>query len=74
MTWAEEADIVDRIKFFNPKFDHPLTPEATHYVVDCRPCDSRESVEELGIAFRPTEETLGDAIRWMAENGHLDPK
>ena len=57
-----------------PSFDYPLTPEAAQYVVGSRPCDSRKTIEELGLDFRPTEETLGDAIAWMAAAGHIDRK
>jgi nucleoside-diphosphate-sugar epimerase len=38
-------------------------------------CDARISdevpVAPLGVAARPLQETLGDAIRWLYQNGHL---
>ena len=68
------ARIIDLIKLIVPSFDYPLTPEAAQYVVGSRPCDSRKTIEELGLDFRPTEETLGDAIAWMAAAGHIDRK
>ena len=43
-------------------------------MVGCRPCDSRKTIEALGVGFRPTEETLGDAIAWLAQEGHIDRK
>ena len=33
--------------------------------------DSRESLAQLGISFRPIEETVRAQMRWMAEGGHL---
>ena len=38
------------------------------------PCDNRRTIEELGVRFRPTAATLRDAIRWMLEAGHLEPR
>ena len=36
------------------------------------PCDSRATLEDLGVTFRPTEETIEDSIRWLVRAGHLD--
>ena len=36
--------------------------------------DSRETIEALGVEFRPTGETLGDTISWLAQEGHIDRK
>jgi nucleoside-diphosphate-sugar epimerase len=55
-------------------FDYALTAEAAEFVTRFVPCDSRVTVEQLGIEFRPTEETLGDAIRWLYESGRLTAK
>jgi hypothetical protein len=30
--------------------------------------------KELGIAFRPIDETLADTIRWWADHGVIDAK
>ena len=68
------ARLVDFIKWVYPPFDYPLTREAAEYVVGCRPCDSRKTIEALGVGFRPTGETLGDAIAWLAKEGHIDRK
>ena len=37
-------------------------------------CDSSETLRDLGIVFRPSAETLGDAIRWLVRAGHLNPR
>jgi nucleoside-diphosphate-sugar epimerase len=66
--------VVDLVQWIWPRFDFPLTREAARYAVGGRPCDSRKTVEELGIEFRPIEETLADATFWLVDSGHLDPK
>lgn len=65
---------VDFIKRIIPAFDYPLTREAARYVTDFVPCDNQRVEQELGLAFRPTQETLADAIRWLVEAGHLAPR
>jgi nucleoside-diphosphate-sugar epimerase len=65
---------VDFIKRLIPSFDYPLTREAARYVTDFVPCDSRIVEQELRIEFRPSRETLGDAIRWLVRAGHMAPK
>lgn len=65
---------VDFIKTVVPTFDYPLTHEASLFVTRFVPCDSRRSIEELGVDFRPTRETLEDSIRWLLETGELAPK
>ncbi len=65
--------LIDLMRRFVP-LDYPLTSEAVAMMTGFVPCDSRATVEELGVAFRPTEETLADAIRWLVEAGHLPPR
>lgn len=55
-------------------FDYPLTYEASQFVTRSVPCDSRAAVAELGVPFRPTEETLRDAIAWLLASGQLAPR
>jgi hypothetical protein len=38
------------------------------------PCDSRATVEQLGIQFRPLEETFRDAIRCLYGAGEINAK
>ena len=38
------------------------------------PCDSRATVEQLGIPFRPMAETFRDAIRSLYEAGEINAK
>ncbi|MEE9609106.1 MAG: NAD-dependent epimerase/dehydratase family protein [Myxococcota bacterium] len=55
-------------------FEYPLTHEAAQFVTRSVPCDSRATVEELGVEFRPLEETLADSIRWLYRSGHVDAR
>lgn len=51
--------------------DYPLTHEAAQFLTRMVPCDSRATVAALGVSFRPSEETLADAIRWLYATGQL---
>jgi nucleoside-diphosphate-sugar epimerase len=55
-------------------FEYPLTYEAALMIDQNVPCDSRATVEELGVVFRPTEETFADTLRWLYEAGHIGPR
>jgi nucleoside-diphosphate-sugar epimerase len=41
---------------------------------NARIVDTSRSTGELGVVFRPVDETLGDTIRWWVEHGVIDPK
>lgn len=66
--------VVDLLQRVLPSFDYPLTHEAAVILTGTVPCDSAATTRELGVAFRPTEETLADAIRWLVTAGHLEPR
>ncbi len=66
--------VVDLIQRLRPSFDYPLTYEAALLLTEAVPCDSTPATRELGVTFRPTEETLRDAIRWLVRSGELDPR
>jgi hypothetical protein len=38
------------------------------------PCDSRATLEDLGVAFRPIDETFADLVQWLAAAGHIDAR
>jgi nucleoside-diphosphate-sugar epimerase len=65
--------LLDATKRIVP-FDYPMTHEATKMMTRLVPCDSRATVEQLGVRFRPTEETLRDTIRWLYEAGEISAK
>jgi len=66
--------IVDGIQRLFPSFDYPLTSEAARFVTDFVPCDSTETLRDLELSFRPTRETLTDAIRWLVTSGNMDAR
>ena len=55
-------------------FDYPLTREAVEIMTRFVPCDSSATIEQLGVQFRPTAETLEDTIRWLYESGEISKK
>jgi nucleoside-diphosphate-sugar epimerase len=65
---------VDWIKSLVPSFEYPLTLEAARYVTEIVGCDNSATTAELGVRFRPTEDTLRDTIVWMVESGILAPR
>jgi len=66
--------VVDFVRWLAPTFDYPLTHEASLFVTRFVPCDSRRTVGELGVGFRPIEATLEDSIRWLLATGQLAPR
>ncbi|MFI0372521.1 nitroreductase family deazaflavin-dependent oxidoreductase [Actinomadura sp. 1N219] len=54
-------------------FDYPLTRDAAEFMVTLVPTDDRPVLDALDLTLRPVEETVADALRWLAESGHLAP-
>ena len=52
-------------------FDYPLTRDAAEIMVTLVPSDDAASLDALGMTLRPVEESLADALRWLAAAGHL---
>jgi nucleoside-diphosphate-sugar epimerase len=65
--------MLDAVKRIVP-FDYPITHEAAVMMTRFAPCDSRATVEQLGVRFRPTAETLEDTIRCLYEKGLISAK
>jgi len=65
--------LLDAAKRIVP-FDYPITHEAAQMMTRFVPCDSRATVEQLGIAFRPTANTLEDTIRCLYETGAISAR
>ncbi|MDJ0869202.1 MAG: NAD-dependent epimerase/dehydratase family protein [Myxococcota bacterium] len=63
------GDLAKRVQ----SFDFPLTGEGMQYASLWPGVDSSRTEQELEFRFRGAEETLRDALRWMAHAGHLDP-
>ncbi len=66
--------LVDVLTRLVPSLDYPLTHEAALIITDFVPCDSRRTIEELGVGFRPMRETLTDSLRWLLATGELPPE
>ncbi|MFI6520496.1 nitroreductase/quinone reductase family protein [Spirillospora sp. NPDC050679] len=65
--------LLDAAKRVRP-FDYPLTRDAAEFMVRLVPTDDRPALDALGLALRPVRATTADALRWLAEAGHLDPR
>jgi dihydroflavonol-4-reductase len=52
-------------------FDLPISYEALWYATEWTPSDDTRVQQELGFSYRDIRETLGDAIIWLADHGHL---
>ncbi len=67
------ARLLDAAKVIVP-FDYPITREAAEMMTRLVPCDSRATVEQLGVSFRSTEETFRDTIWCLYEAGEISAK
>lgn len=54
--------------------DWPVNRESTEFMTTMIPTDDSALHDELGVAYRPTGETIADALRWLVDAGHLDPR
>ncbi len=52
-------------------FGYPLTHDAAEIMVTLVPSDDAASLDALGMTLRPVEESVADALRWLADAGHL---
>ena len=64
------SDVVQRVT----PIALPLTHEAMVTLTGGVPCDNRRTTDELGVAFRPVEETVGDTLGWLREAGELNAR
>jgi nucleoside-diphosphate-sugar epimerase len=65
--------LLDLVKKF-VSFEYPLTREAAQLMTDFVRCDNRATVEQLGVEFRSTEQTLADGIRWLYATGQISSR
>lgn len=56
------------------RFDYPLTLDAAEFMVRMVPTDDQPTLDALGMTYRPIDETVADALRWLAATGQLRPK
>ena len=50
----------------------PLTREAMMYATRMVPTDGHRAAERLDFTYTPARTTMLDALRWLADEGHLD--
>ena len=63
----------DAVKRVYP-FDFPLTGEAMDFATMWPTAITSDEITRLGVRFRDARESYADAIRWMVEAGHLEPR
>lgn len=61
------GDLVKRLYEFN----FPLTRDSMEFATRWPGADASRTTRELGIAFRPSEDSYRDLLRWMYRAGHL---
>ena len=61
------GDVVKRVYDFN----FPLTRDSMEFATRWPGADATRTTRELGLVFRPIEETYRDTLRWMHRAGHL---
>ncbi|MBG0826446.1 NAD-dependent epimerase/dehydratase family protein [Planomonospora sp. ID67723] len=66
------AAVLDLLKRVRP-FGYPLTRDAAEMMTTMVPADDEPTLAELKVDLRPVRESVADAIRWLAEEGHLAP-
>jgi dihydroflavonol-4-reductase len=71
--WVYIGMLLDQIKKIIP-VDFPLTEESGVFVTRWTPASSAKAERELGLHFRPGDQTLRDTIAWMYHAGHLKYK
>jgi deazaflavin-dependent oxidoreductase (nitroreductase family) len=54
-------------------FDYPLTRDAAEIMVTMVPTDDQAVLAEVGMALRPVRDTVEEALRCLAADGHLAP-
>lgn len=63
-------DVVRRVH----SVDWPVNRDSTEFMTTMCPTDDSLVQEELGVTYRPAEETIADALRWLVSAGHLDAR
>lgn len=67
------ASVLDLVRRIRP-IGYPLTRDAAEIMTTMVPTDDGPALDELGLALRPTAETLEDTFRWLVAAGHLRPE
>jgi deazaflavin-dependent oxidoreductase (nitroreductase family) len=65
--------VLDLAKKIRP-FDYPLTRDAAEVMVSMVPTDDTATNAALGLERRPARDSIEDALRCLATDGHLAPE
>jgi deazaflavin-dependent oxidoreductase (nitroreductase family) len=65
--------LLDAAKRIKP-FDYPLTRDAAEVMVSMVPTDDSATEASLGLDRRPARDSIEDALRCLAADGHLAPE
>jgi len=65
------GSVGDIVKHRIYDFDFPLTRDSMEFATRWPGADASHTTRELGIAFRPAEESYRDLLRWLYRAGHL---
>lgn len=52
----------------------PWSQEAIWITNAAARCNDARVREDLGVTFRPIEETFADTVRWLLDAGHVNPR
>lgn len=61
---------LDAISARLPGFVAPIGAESAMFMADAKPTDDDRLHTELGVTYRPLQESVDDMYRWMRANGH----
>ena len=64
------GDLMARFTPIQPPIDY----EGAYYMSHLTPSDDSAIHDDLGVKWRPTEESMRDMLVWMVAAGHIDPK
>ena len=69
-TAGRVGDVIARVR---PNWTPPIGYEAATTMTRSVPTDDSALRDELGIDYRPLDESLGDMIAWLVSQGRWDP-
>lgn len=64
------VDLLGKVK----PIDLPVTREAMNFATRWVLCDDSKLRAELGMHYRPLQQTLSETVKWLADTGHIDAK
>ena len=64
------VDLINRLR--DTPFDVPITHEAMVYATNWVVVDDSKAEADLGLKFRPVEDSMVDAIRSLVKAGHIE--